>query len=189
MAELKPAKPAKIDGTQMSDGPMWNSKRVPDGEYRLVIKSVGETTTRESGDRMWVYTLALKNRPTYTYPYNCPLSPTGLGFLGALYRALGKELKGKVGTLDPNKILGKEVGASMEEDEYQAEKGRSASKIGAIIPLTDVVNEPSLDGAVVGRQSKPTGSSRGAGGDDSDVLDEGPDVELGDDDDLDLDTL
>jgi hypothetical protein len=150
---LRPATVKEVDASNIQEAYPWKSARVADGDYKLVIKEVFDTETND-GDDMWVFTLALKQQPRYTYPYRCPLTPNALGFLAALYRALGVEIKGSVKKRDPNKLLNREIGGSLIEDDYQAEKGRDASKVDVVFPAADVENEPRIGSTPV-PASKP----------------------------------
>jgi len=146
MAEKKSgyreATPKTLDGSQAQSSVPFNAKQVAEGDYKAVIDKVVESDTN-NGDPMWTYVIKLKSRPTLSYPWRCTLTPEALFTLAQLYTAIGKEMPTKQFRFDPTKLCGREIGITLVEDEYQADKGRSGSRIDAVFPVSDVQEEPS----------------------------------------------
>ena len=131
-----------LDGSKAQSAVPFNAKQVAEGDYKAVIDKVVESDTN-NGDPMWTYIIKLKSRPTLSYPWRCTLTPEALFTLALLYQAIGKEMPAKKFRSDPTKLCGREIGITLVEDEYQADKGRSGSRIDAVFPAADVQAEPS----------------------------------------------
>jgi len=130
-----------LDGSQAQSAVPFNAKKVAEGDYKAVIDKVVESDTN-NGDPMWTYVIKLKSRPTLSYPWRCTLTPEALFTLAQLYQALGREMPAKKFKSDPANFCGREIGITLVEDEYQADKGRSGSRIDAVFPASDVKEEP-----------------------------------------------
>lgn len=120
---------------------------VPEGDYRAKIKSV-KFETSQSGNPMFVWIIVgtegrLKNKELKEYT---ALTKKALWKLRDLMEAaIGKSPGGKINVrklLDYCKknVVGKEVGITLEDDEYTNDKGKTfvSSKIKDYIPIDDL---------------------------------------------------
>jgi hypothetical protein len=139
-----PASKKKLDFTNVKDGPQFNSKQMPEGDYAAIITGV-EDVTSANDNEMWVYTIKLKDYPRASYPFRCILTEKSIWRVRNLFEAAGVKITKKMLTLDPNRIVGKEIGVALEDDEYE---GNARSQITAVMPLDEMMvnnNAPELD--------------------------------------------
>jgi len=162
MAEKKTgyreATPKTLDGSQAQSAVPFNAKQVGEGDYKAIIDKVFESDTN-NGDPMWTYIVKLKSRPTLSYPWRCTLTPEALFTLAQLYTAIGKEMPTKQFRFDPTKLCGREIGVTLVDDEYQADKGRKGSSIDAVFPVSDVQEEPATAARKDGSGERSSGRS------------------------------
>jgi hypothetical protein len=152
------AKKRAVDFTGVQDRSGINPKHVPEGDYLAKIESVTEGESN-NGNPQWVFTLVLVNKKGGgSYPYYCQLNDN-LWKLRNLIMATGIEVPKKRIAVDPNKLLKKEVGITLVDDEYE---GRMKSVIDNIFPADDVEEEPEEEEEVVTSKSRSSRNSRTA---------------------------
>lgn len=140
MAKTKEKKgPAKaeslsLDFSKVKETSGFNPVAVDDGDYVAVVKSVVLDKSKE-GNKQWVFSISLKDRASAVYPYYCGFGENVLWKIRNLLIAAGLEVPKSKLNVDPNKLVGKEVGIALEVEEYQ---GKEKSKIMAIFPADDV---------------------------------------------------
>jgi hypothetical protein len=148
------AKKRALDFTGVQDRSGINPKHVPAGDYLAVIDSVTEGESN-AGNPQWVFVIKLVNyRAGGSYPYYCQLDDN-LWKIRNLIMATGTDVPKKRIAVDPNKYVKREVGISLDDDEYE---GRMKSVISNIFPADDVEEEPEEEEPVV--QSKSRGTTR-----------------------------
>jgi hypothetical protein len=96
------------------------SKRVPEADYLLKIME----GSWEEGDKAdyirWRFQITKGKYKGGTLYCNTSLSPKALWNLrNLIFAATGKNMAGKAFKFDPEKLHGKIVGASVEDDEYE----------------------------------------------------------------------
>lgn len=132
------ARKRAIDFTDVKDRSVFNPKNVPEGDYLAVITSVTENESN-SGNDQWVYSIELVNYDKGgTYPYYCQVDDN-LWKIRNLIMATGIEVPKRKIAVDPNKLVDKEIGITMEDDEYE---GRMKSVIANVFPADEVEEEP-----------------------------------------------
>jgi hypothetical protein len=139
-----PASKRKIDMTNVKDGSQFNSKHMPEGDYAAIVVDVMDQESKNGND-MWVYTIKLKDYPRAVYAYYCVLEEKSLFKIRHLFTAAGIDIPRKLAMIDPNRIIGKEIGVGLEDDEYD---GNIRSKITAVMELEDMTvnnSAPELD--------------------------------------------
>lgn len=139
-----PASKKRLDFTNVKEGSQFKSKHMPEGDYAAVIVSVDDVTSSNDND-MWVYAIKLKDYPRAVYPFRCILTENSLWRVRNLFQAAGVTITRKMVALDPNRIVGKEIGVELQDDEYQ---GNVRSEITAVMPIEDMTinnNAPDLD--------------------------------------------
>lgn len=107
-----------LDFSQVKDGGNFSPKHKPEGEYLATISSF-EDTKSKSGNAMWVFGLTLKTDRRATYPVYCLLDANQVWKLRNLMLAAGFNVPKKRINVDGNRLVGKEVGIFLEDDEYE----------------------------------------------------------------------
>jgi hypothetical protein len=157
-----------LDFTNVKEAGNFSPKHKTEGDYLGKIVKV-EDSESKAGNAMWVFTIVLASDARATYPYYCTLDEKSLWKVRALIEATGKPVPKKRIMVDPNGLVGKEIGVALEDDEYE---DKVRSKVQATFPTDELSGDEPDD----------------AGDDDEDpVDDEDPiddDEEVDGDDDL-----
>jgi len=122
-----------IDFSQTKDQSGFNPKRKDEGEYLGTITSF-EDTKSKSGNAMWVFGVALKADRRATYPVYCLLGADQVWKLRNMMMAAGFAVPKRRITVDGNRLVGKEIGIFLEDDEYE---GKPKSVIGSFFPASE----------------------------------------------------
>lgn len=133
MAEETTAKKHALDFSNVKDSTGINPKHVEPGDYEATIKEVVESL--KDGVPMWRFLIALNDQPTATYPYYCKLQENQLWKVRNLLIAAGKQVPKKRVNVDPNGLIGKVIGITLEDDEYE---GKLKSVIEAVFPAEEL---------------------------------------------------
>lgn len=112
-----PASKKKLDFTDVKDASPFHPKRMPEGDYLAVIQDVEDAKSKQDND-MWVFTIKLVEYPRAVYPYYCTLDTKALFKIRHLFTAAGITIPRKMNLIDPNKVIGKQIGVALEDDEY-----------------------------------------------------------------------
>ena len=123
-----------LDFTNVKDRGNFNPRRKKAGDYKFVILSVEDGESKQ-GNEMWIFTLALANERTATYPYRCTLGTDSLWKIRNLFIAAGKQVPKKKVRVDPSVLVGKEVGGHLEDHEYN---DRESSQVESVFPVSDL---------------------------------------------------
>lgn len=164
--EKKAAVPAKkrvLDFTNVKERGLYNPVQQEEGDYRATITTCMEQDSSK-GDAMWVFGLKLDGSKTAVYPYYCVLNEEQLWKVRNLIEATGKKVPKKRLAFEPQSIVGKDVGISLQDDEYD---GKMKSVIQNIFPASELDDD-----------SAPADDT-----DDDDIEDEEVEDELDDDED------
>lgn len=109
-----------------------NPRRMPEGEYLAKVVDVQEKESAKDGQPMWLFILELVDHRGACYPYYCKLQANQLWKVRNLFLSAGVDLpKAKV-SVNPNKVVGKQLIVLLEDDEYQ---GRQKSNIAGVYPV------------------------------------------------------
>lgn len=167
------AKPlvAKIDFSNVTEGSGIRPKQLPAGEYAATIKDVKAGNSKKTGTPQWCFLISPKSHPGAIYPYYCQLTAEQAWKIRQVLVAVGVSAPKSVKTIDASKLIGKDLGIILEDDEYE---GKLKSVIDSLIPLAEVdeSDAPSADDE-----------------DDEPAEDDADDSADDEDDDLDLDDL
>ena len=136
MAESSAAKKHAIDFTNVKDSSGINPKHVEPGDYEAVVKEVTESL--KDGTPMWCFVFDVDGGGTY--PYYCKLQENQLWKVRNLLIAVGKSVPKKRVNVDPSSLVGKTVGVTLEDDEYE---GKLKSVIEAVFPAEELGPKPS----------------------------------------------
>lgn len=138
-------KTVTLDFTDVKDGSLHRRTRFPEGDYKARILSVVDQLSSQDQTPMWVYTIEIKQgKKTGTYPFYCKIDPKNLWKLRSLFAAAGVVIPKKRFQVDPNKIVGKLIGVTLEDDEY---KDKINSSVAGVIPLSEIADadDPEID--------------------------------------------
>lgn len=135
------AKAVNVDFSGVKDRGAFNTKRVAEGDYAATIVKVEDGKAKESGNEMYTFTIKLQKFSQYSYPYRCVITDNQLWKLRNIAVAAGLNVPKKRMKFDPNKLVGKSIGVTMEDDDYE---GKPKSEISSVFPISELA-----DGAVV----------------------------------------
>jgi hypothetical protein len=115
-----------------------NKKRVPAGDYIATVVRVEDRPTKETKEAQWMYVISLDSIRGTGYPYYCKLQANQLWKVRNLFLAGGLAIPKKKVRLDPNRVVGKKIAVTMEDDEYD---GKLQSVIAEIFPPSELEDE------------------------------------------------
>jgi hypothetical protein len=125
-----------MDFTDVKEQSGFNPVHQPAGDYRGKIKSWDEGTAKESGNTLLTFAVADANRPSAVYRYQCTLTPKSMWKIRNLIVACGlTNPTGKKLRIDPDKLVGREIGMSLDDDEYN---DRLRSQIVNVFPASEL---------------------------------------------------
>lgn len=128
-----------IDMTNVKER-SFNTKRLPEGDYPALVKSVSDHKSK-AGNFQWLYTLEIhegKGKGA-SYPYYCGVTPEELWKVRGLFVAAGINVPKKKQKFDPNPVVNRKIGITLEDDEYD---GKLKSKISGVLPVGEVGDAP-----------------------------------------------
>ena len=110
-------KAVMFDMTDVKDsGGAFNKKHRVPGDYKGKITKVEDARKKDDpSKKMWLFTVEIG---TGAYPYYCTFDEKSLWKIKQLFVAAGVPVPTKKTKLDPNKIVGKYVGVTLDDDEY-----------------------------------------------------------------------
>lgn len=127
-----------LDMTDVTDGGGYTRKNVDEGDYVATVTAVIEQKSK-AGDDMWVYTISLDSVNRATYPLYMKLDAKNLWKLSKLFSAAGKPIPKKRGKVDPNAVVGKKIGVTMVDDEWN---GKLNSNVDETFAASEVKGTP-----------------------------------------------
>lgn len=128
---------AVIDFTNVKEGSGFNKKRMPAGDYTARITRVEDSPSKKDNEPQWLFSITLEDHKSVTYPYYCKLVENQLWKLRNLIQSCGIAVPRKKIKLDPERLVGKLIGVTLEDDEYD---GKLQSTIAAIFEAGEVVD-------------------------------------------------
>lgn len=165
-----------VDFTNVKDSSGINPKQMPEGDYRAKIKKVDLVDKKDKSGQQLLFIIGIEDSATAAYPYYCGFEPNVLWKLRNLMIAAGVKAPKRAFSFDAEKLVGKELGITLADDEYN---GQVKSVIDACFPANELEDEvpagqePEVDADV--------------DSDDDDAVSAAPADEA--DDELDLDSL
>lgn len=136
MSKTKASKKA-VDFSDVKDGSIFSTTHLEEGDYLAKIIQVEDRDSKD-GEDMWVFAIQLNDRKSAVYPFYCKLVENQLWKLRNLLIAAGKSVPKKRVAVDPNSIVGKTIGVTLEDDEYE---GRLKSSIAAVFPSSELADD------------------------------------------------
>lgn len=135
-----------VDMTNVKDSSGVNPTHQPAGDYRGVIKDLQDGLSKNNNKKLDVL-IADVDRPSATYRYTCTFSEASLFKLRNLLVAAGMNApkkKVKLTAAVLNKLIGREVGMSLDDDEYE---GKMRSTIVGVFPADDLPEDEPVEKA------------------------------------------
>lgn len=132
MAETQKVTSRAVDFTNVKDGSDVNPKRQPAGDYAGKVVKVFDSPSKKDNVFQWCFIISAG---TGTYPYYCKLQENQLWKLRNLFIAAGMTVPKKKIKVDPTKVVGKTIGLTLGDDEYQ---DKLKSVIEAVFPASDL---------------------------------------------------
>lgn len=132
-----------IDMTNVKERGPFNPLRVKAGDYRATITDVKDHTKEgEKVSNSWVFTIKLKGKRG-TYPYYVNHTEAKQAWkVRNLCIAAGLAVPKKKVKVDPNKLVGKDIGVSMDDEEYES---KIKSVIVATFPTSELTDDAPTD--------------------------------------------
>ena len=129
-----------IDFTNVKDGGgAFNKKRQPEGDYKAKITRVVDAPSKKDNTPQWLFTIQVGSG---TYPYYCKHEENQYWKIRNLLVAAGMNVPKKKVKVDPNKLVGKFIAVTLEDDEYE---GKAQSNVAATFPLSELDDEDTPD--------------------------------------------
>jgi hypothetical protein len=139
MAKVK-ASAATLDFTNVKEAGNFNKKHYPSGDYLGKVMKVEDAKSKEGGDPMWLFTIKVQ---AGTYPYYCKLNQDNqLWKIRNLMVAAGAPVPKKRQSVDPNRVVGAEIGVTLDETEY---KDKLQSEVAAVFPASELDQDDSVE--------------------------------------------
>jgi len=158
----------KMNFANVKDGGNFSPKHVKEGDYRMRVVKV-EDHISNSGNEQWLFTLKREGDERASYPYYCGVDEKQAWKIRNFFIAAGIQVPKKMVMVDPNKLVGKVVGAFLEDDEYE---GRMRSKIAELFPADDVSEPDDEDENEAPRTKKKTSKKAAPVEDDDEEVEE-----------------
>lgn len=161
--QKKKAQTRTLDMTNVKERSGVNPVRQQEGDYLGRVESVEEVKSK-GGDDMWLYIISTPEDNTRAaYPYYCKFDEGQLFKIRNLFVAAGIRVPKKKMAIDPNKVVGKEIGMYLQDGDYE---GREKSEIDQVFPKEDL----------------PETATMSRDDDDEEEVEDDDDLDLGDDD-------
>ena len=126
-----------VDFSGVKDRGNFNPKHIAEGDYAATVVKVEDAESKKTGDFQYIFTIKVDKFSQHSYPYYCKLQENQLWKLRNLAVAAGLNVPKKRMKFDPNKITGKKIGVTMEDDEYD---GKMKSVVGAVFPISELAD-------------------------------------------------
>lgn len=131
-----------VDFSGVKDRGNFNPKHVAEGDYAAKIVKVEDGESKKDGTFQYIFTIKLNKFSQASYPYYCKLQENQLWKLRNIATAAGLNVPKKRMKFDPNKVVGKSIGVTLEDDEYE---GRMKSTIGAVFPISELADGAEIE--------------------------------------------
>jgi hypothetical protein len=126
------AESAALDFTNVKEAGAFNPRRQAAGDYKAKVTAVVDAESKKSGKAQWLFTIQVNGA---SYPYYCMLEESSLWKIRNLLIAAGVNVPKKRVKVNPNIVVGKTIGVTLEDDEYD---GKLKSVIQATFPASEL---------------------------------------------------
>ena len=127
----KKAGSKKIDFSKVKERGAFNPAHRPEGDYLGRVIKVEDSET-QGGKPQWVFTI---KQGAATYPYRCQFEENVLWKIRNLFVACGFSVGKSRIDVDPNRCIGKDVGMTLTDHEYE---GKVTSEIASVFPPSEL---------------------------------------------------
>lgn len=133
-----------VDFSNVKEGGQFNTSRIPAGDYLAVIKKVEDAVAKKDEEKtpQYLFSIQVKDRPSSVLPYYCKLQENQLWKLRNIFIAAGKTVPKRKVKVDPNQLVGKLIGITVEDDEYD---GKEKSVIQGVFPASELGDSTAID--------------------------------------------
>jgi hypothetical protein len=128
--------------SNVKDGGQFNQSRIPAGDYAAIITKVEDAVTNKTKKDSWLFSIKIKSRSQSVFRYQCILEENMLWKVRNLAIAAGKTVPKKKLKLDPNQLVGKVIGVTVEDAEDY--KDKEQSEIVAVFPAAELNDDDQL---------------------------------------------
>lgn len=139
-----------LDFTNVREVSGINPIRMDEGDYLATVKAVTEKESKKSGLPMWEFVIGLNDRQSATYGYYCVLDDQQLWKVRNLLIAAGISVPKKRVKVDPNKVVGRTVAITLEDDEYEGKEKSTIAAVFSAEELEPVKESPAEEEEVKG---------------------------------------
>lgn len=123
-----------VDLTNVKEGGNFRPRRKPEGDYKAKIVKADDHT-KEGKVPGWVMTVQVEGDSRSTYPVYLNPDPKQVWKVWQMCRAAGLNVRNAKVRFDPNKLVNKDIGVYLEDDEYE---GRPKSVISDMFPVSEI---------------------------------------------------
>lgn len=141
MAAAK-ASARNVDFSNVKDAGNFNKKRIPAGDYLATISNIEDAESKSDGVFQYLVSIKINKKPSSVFPYYCKLQENQLWKLRNLLIAAGIQVPKRKIKVDPNRLIGKIIGVTVEDDEYD---GKEQSTIQGVFPASELADGYSDD--------------------------------------------
>ena len=124
-----------IDMSNVKEGGNFNKKRIPSGDYLAKIIKVEDAVAATDKVPQYLFTIQIQGHSATRLPYYCKLQDNQLWKLRNIFIAAGKTVPKQKVKVDPNQIVGKLIGVTIEDAEYKDEE---QSEIAGVFPSAEL---------------------------------------------------
>lgn len=133
-----------VDMSGVKDGGNFNRSRIPAGDYLAKVIKVEDAKAKDETFQ-YLFTVQIQKRPSSKLPYYCKLQENQLWKLRNLLIAAGKTVPKSKVKVDPNQVVGKLIGVTIEDDDYD---GKEQSSISGVFPAAELADSGDDDDQV-----------------------------------------
>jgi hypothetical protein len=126
-----------VDFSGVKDGGNFNKKRIPSGDYLATIVKVEDAESKSDKVFQYLFSIKINQRPSSVFPYYCKLQENQLWKLRNIMIAAGKTVPKKRMKVDVNALVGKQIGVTIEDTDYD---GKDQSEIAGVFPKAELAD-------------------------------------------------
>ena len=126
-----------LDFTKVKERGPVNPIQQPEGDYKGKVKSVTDIQMGADKRDAWMFIVEVGKG---TYPIRCGFNENELWKIRNLFVGAGIAVPKKRVKVDPSRVIGRDIGVTLEDHEYD---GKVSSQISATFPVTELDGEDS----------------------------------------------
>jgi len=121
-----------LDFSNVKDRGPINPVQQTEGDYKANVKQVLDIEMGDQKRPAWMFVIEVGKG---TYPLRCGFNENELWKIRNLFVACGIAVPKKRVKVDPTKVVGRDLGVTLEDHEYE---GRTSSQIAATFPVSEL---------------------------------------------------